>query len=117
MVFQESCSYPEVIILYLGGDLKVLLCVFLEEEPGLYFIAALLFLDCSSFVSAFPLFPDKQLFESALWNLGKVKVTKQSLFLPTNKKQETRKGIVPRRSCSISVVEFPYDNETEIPLT
>ena len=34
--------------------------------------AALLFLDCSSFVFAFPPFPDEQLFESALWNSGKV---------------------------------------------
>ena len=34
--------------------------------------AALLFRDCSSLVSAFPPFPDEQLFEPALWNSGKV---------------------------------------------
>ena len=50
----------------------VCVCVFLEEEPGPRTIAALLFLHWS-FVSAFPPFPDKQLFDSALWNSGKVK--------------------------------------------
>ena len=36
-------------------------------------LAALLFLDGSPLVSAFPPFLDKQLFESALWNSGKVR--------------------------------------------
>ena len=44
---------------------------FLEKELGLCFTAALLF-DCLSFVSVFPQFPDWQMFESALWNSGKV---------------------------------------------
>ena len=64
-IFQESCAQLEVTILYLGGGLsspqknsKVLLCMFLEEEPGPCFISALLFLDCFSFVSTFPPFPD-----------------------------------------------------------
>ena len=42
------------------------------EKPGPCFITALLFLDCSSFVSAFPYFPDEQLFKPALWYSGKV---------------------------------------------
>ena len=37
------------------------LCVFLEEEPGPCPKAALLFLDCSSLVSASPPFSDEQL--------------------------------------------------------
>ena len=51
----------------------ILLSVFLVMEPGPCPVAALLFLDCSSFVFAFSPFPDKQLFESALWDSGKVK--------------------------------------------
>ena len=43
----------------------ILLGIFLEEKQDL---AALLFLDCSSFVSGFPHLPDEQLFESALWS-------------------------------------------------
>ena len=40
-----------------------------EELKGIaMYIPSLLFLDCSSIVSVFPLFPDKQLFESSLWN-------------------------------------------------
>ena len=63
MVFQDSCAQSEVTILHLGGgpyflkkNSKTLLCTSLEEEPGHDPIAALLFLDCSSFVSAFPHF-------------------------------------------------------------
>ena len=56
-VLQESCTQPEVTILYLGGglkfsekNLKVLLCIFLEGEPGWCPKAALSLLDPSSFV-------------------------------------------------------------------
>ena len=42
---------------------------------------ALLFLDCSSFVSAFPYFPDQQLFKPALWYSGKVE--EFEAFFPT----------------------------------
>ena len=80
MVLQESCAQAEVTILHLGGGLssyrrtqRYWLYIFLEEEPEPSRIAALLFLDCSSFVYSFPPFPDKQLFESAIWNLRKVK--------------------------------------------
>ena len=47
--------------------------------------AALLLLDCSCFVSGLllPPFPEKQLFESVLWNSGKVREAEGSLF-PTN---------------------------------
>ena len=60
--------------------------------------------DYSSLVSAFPPFPDKQLFESALLNSGKVKEAERSLF-PTNKKFVPRKDLYPEGpagSCSIS---------------
>ena len=65
-MLQQSCAQPGVTILPLGGgglvpaeELRdVLLCIFLEEELGFCFIEVLLFLDCSSFVSAFPHFPD-----------------------------------------------------------
>ena len=50
----------------------ILLCIFLEEDPGPFPKAALLFLDCSSLVSASPPFPDSQLVEAALGNSGKV---------------------------------------------
>ena len=36
-----------------------LLCIFLEEELAFFFIAALLFLDCFSFVSAFSHLPNE----------------------------------------------------------
>ena len=76
---------------------KVLLCIFLRRNqdpaPQLHY----LFLDCSSFVSAFPSFPDKQLFESVLWNSWKVKEAEWILF-PTNKKWGTQKGFVPGRA-------------------
>ena len=72
-MFQDSCAQPEIFIFHLGGafaptrELKgILLCIFLEEEPGSCPTAALLFLDCSSFVSEFPQVSGKQLFESDL---------------------------------------------------
>ena len=45
-------------ILVLQKNSKVLLSVFLEEEPGPCPKFALLILDCSSLVSASPPFPD-----------------------------------------------------------
>ena len=73
--------------------------------PGPCPEAALLFLDCSSFVSAFPPFPDKQLFDFALWNSRKVKGAEWSLF-PTNKKWGDTESICtwegPIGSCSVS---------------
>ena len=39
-------------------ELKVLLCIFLEKEPGPCPVTALLFLDCFSLVSVFSPFPD-----------------------------------------------------------
>ena len=52
------------------------ICVFLEEELGSCPKATLLFLECASF-EAFPPFPDKQLFEYALWSSGKVRKLKK----------------------------------------
>ena len=65
-------------IFHLGGGLflwnnsKILLYIFLEDEPGPTPKAALLFLDCSSLVSASPPFPDQQLSEPARLNSEKV---------------------------------------------
>ena len=63
VVFQVSCVQPEVTILHLGGDFSSCrktqrYCLYplrRSQDPAL--ITALLVLDCSSFVSAFPLFP------------------------------------------------------------
>lgn len=52
-------------------EVVTLLCVFLKEEPGPCPKSTLLFLEGSSFVSAFHPFSNLWLFESALWN-GKV---------------------------------------------
>ena len=61
---------------FLQKNSDVLLSIFLEDPaPPLHFHALLVFY-CFSLVSAFPLFPDKQLFESALWKSGKVKEVK-----------------------------------------
>ena len=51
----------------------------------------------SSFVSAFRPFSDKHLFESSLWDSGKVKEAEWGL-LPTKKKRGTWKELVPRRA-------------------
>lgn len=53
-------------------------------------MSALILLDFSPFVSAFPPLLDKQLFESASWNSEEVKEAKRSLY-PINRKQETQK--------------------------
>ena len=58
--------------LVLQRSSKILLCVSLEYEPGPCLKAVVLFLDCSFLISASSTFPDKQLFEPALWNSGKV---------------------------------------------
>ena len=101
----EQCSMTLVLSLkppsstWIGSlvpieELKgILLCVFLRGNRD----PALLFLNCSSSVSAFAHFSDKQLFESALQNRGKLKETEWSLFL-CNKKGETQKGFVPWRA-------------------
>ena len=75
--------------------MPILLCVSLEREPGPCPKAVLLFLDYSSFVSAFPSFPDQQLLEPVPWNAGKVMEAECGPF-PRNEKWGTQKGIVPR---------------------
>ena len=52
----------------------MLLCVFLEGDSQTRFAVALWVPDCTPFVSAFPCFcfTDWQLFESALWNSGRL---------------------------------------------
>ena len=62
---QESCAQSEVIIFHLGEGLSS--CRRAQKYMDIHLIhiiciycpkAALLFLDCSSLVSAFPLLPD-----------------------------------------------------------
>ena len=67
---------------FLGKNTKVLLCIFLEE-PGFCPKATLLFLDASSFASAFLPFLEKQMFESALWNSGRSRRLNEAYFLQT----------------------------------
>ena len=76
-VFQDACAQPKITIFHLGGAFapteefkSILLSIFLEKEPGSCPTAALLFLDCSSFVYEIPQVAGRQLFESALWDLG-----------------------------------------------
>ena len=78
---------------FLRQNSKILLCIFLEGDLGSclddYTIVS--FVDRSSWVSAFPLFPDclNLLFER--WGgLGDL--------YPANKTQRTRKAFVPRRA-------------------
>ena len=65
---------------YQQNSSKILLRVPLEGEPGPCPKAALFYLGFSSLVSAFPPFPDQQLFEPAHWNSGKVMEAERSLF-------------------------------------
>ena len=60
----------------------------------------------SSFVSAFRPFSDKHLFESSLWDSGKVKEAEWGL-LPTKKKRGTWKELVPRRAPE-GLIPFRY---------
>ena len=71
--------------LVLQKSSEILFCASLAGEPGPCPEAALMFLGCSSLVSASPLFPDQQLFELALWHSGKVLEAKAYLF-PTHRK-------------------------------
>ena len=50
--------FPLLGVLVLQKGSKILLCIFLEEEPGPCRKAALWSFDCSSLVSASPPFPD-----------------------------------------------------------
>lgn len=88
------------------------LCVFLEEEAGPCPKAALLFLNCSSQVSASPPFPDQQLLlEPALRNSeleegrGRSWRLNEASFLKTRIRDT--KACVPRsptESCSVSAM-------------
>ena len=90
-------------ILVLQKSSKILLCVSLEVEPGPCPKPALLCPDCSSLVSASPPFPDQQLFESALWNSGKV--MEAGVYSLQTRNTGHRKDSVPRSptgSCLVS---------------
>ena len=101
--------------LMVGNGVVILLCIFLEEEPGLCLNAALFCLVFPSIISASPSFPGYQFesvwinlnqFESALWNSGKVKEAKRSLF-PTNKIIGTQRWFVfqsPIGTCSFQMI-------------
>ena len=67
--------------------------------------AALLYLGCSSLVSASPLFLDKQLFEPALWN--SVKVMQDEAYSLQARNRGHKKASMPRSpagSCSVTLV-------------
>ena len=83
---------------------KILLCVSLEVEPGPCPKSALLFIDCFSLVSAFPPFPDIQLFESAFWNSGNV-MEAEGYSLQTRNGGHSKASIPrsPTGSCSVSM--------------
>ena len=59
-------------LLVLQKGSQILLCIFLEKEPGACRKAAQFYLDCSCMVSTSP---DKQICEPTLWNSGKVMET------------------------------------------
>lgn len=65
----------------------MLFCISLEEQPGPCPKAALLVFDCSILFPILPLFPDQQLFELALWNLGKVMEAEAYLLKTRNRGQ------------------------------
>ena len=91
-------------VLVLQKSSEMLSCVSLEGEPGSCLKAALLFLGCSSLVSASPPFPDWQLFESALWGSGKVMEAGACSLQTRN--MGHRKASMPRSptgSCLVSV--------------
>ena len=88
---------------YLQNSSKILWRVSLEGEPGPCPKAALLFLDCSSLVSASPPFPDQQLFEPALWNSGEV--MEAEVYSLQTRNGGHRKTSIPRSpagSCLVS---------------
>ena len=55
---QHAVNFSHLVGEYLQNSSKILLCIFLEGEPGPCPKAALLFLDCSSHVSVSPPFPN-----------------------------------------------------------
>ena len=85
---------------------KTLLCIFLEQEPGPCLEAVPTF-DCFSCVSVSPPFPDQQLFESTLWNSGKVKDAECSLYLTDKKWRAQNRSVLqsPTESCSVLIQE------------
>ena len=98
-----SCS------LFVGGfalqNSKILLCLFLEEESGTCPKPALLFLDGSSLVSASPPFPDQQLSEPALWNLGKT--LKAEAYSLKTRNEGHSKACAQEPLCSVSEGVIP----------
>ena len=75
---------------------------FFEQEPGLCLEAV------QTFVSVFasPPFPDQRLFETKLWNSGKVKEAEHSLY-PTDKNWRTQSRSVlqsPTESRSVLIL-------------
>ena len=78
-------------------------CVSFEAEPGPCPKAALLFFGGFSLVSVSPPFPGQQLFEPALWNLGKV-MEAETYFLQTRNRRHKQASVArsPTRSCLVS---------------
>ena len=82
---------------------KILLCIFLEEDPGSCPKAALLSIDGSSLVSVSPPFQVEQLFEPALWTSGKV--TEAEAYSRKTRNGGHSKACIPRSPigpCSVT---------------
>ena len=86
MVLQGSCAQTEVTVLHLGGSLSAYrgtqrYCYVYSFRRRNQDSASQFTLCRSSFLPAFPLFPDQQQSESALQNSGKVKRLNEAYFL------------------------------------
>ena len=73
LTIMEKLPSSTLVETFVSAELEDTVMCILQEESGPCPEAILLFLDCSSFVFVFLPFPEEQLFESALWNSGKVK--------------------------------------------
>ena len=91
---------------------KVLLCIFLEEEPGPRPITALLLLDCASFffLHSLPSLISKYL-NLPFGTQGRSKRLNEAYFLQTMK-WWTQKGFVPGRSPQGPAPFHPYPPNT-----
>ena len=91
VVFQESWVQYEVTVLHLGGGLSscrrtqryLYIYILLEEEPGPCPMTALLFLDCSSFVSVSPPMPINICWNLTFGTQGRSRRLNETYFLQT----------------------------------
>ena len=79
--------------LVLQKNSQILLCIFLEEEPGPCPKAALLFLDCSSLVSPLPSLISNYLYLLS-WNLRRCRRLNETCFPQKKKKKGGRRVLL-----------------------